>query len=256
LLHELADQRCSNFGTCSEAAITAGSGRSDVNFRILGQFKLGQSLLQLGKCEEAIAVRDRIVRLMSVPIVQSSLLLAYKVDKLLLGRNSSVWKAEAAAYAAAMLPRIAACNPSAAEIISDNMKIDSPSPMSAGYTVVKEAFESSYLCLGITCEDIGGLVRSGPGTEYYESAEPCKSSELEYISEQQEDQEQGDDEDEKVVSVPVAAWSAGSLLILICGIGIGRAWQHTSSYGGFLCNVVGKGESVCGLVTAQTIGQV
>merc|ERR1711904_326488 len=52
-----------------------------------------------------------------------------------------------------------------------NMNIDSASPMAAGYKAVKDAFESTYDCLGITCNDVGGLILSG--MDYYEGAETC-----------------------------------------------------------------------------------
>jgi len=52
------------------------------------------------------------------------------------------------------------------------MAYTAATPMAAGFTAVKAAFESVYTCLGITCEDVGGLL-SGTGTEYFESAEPC-----------------------------------------------------------------------------------
>jgi len=46
------------------------------------------------------------------------------------------------------------------------MRMDAGNHMSSGFTAVKQAFESTYDCLGITCEDIGGL-------EHYELAEAC-----------------------------------------------------------------------------------
>merc|ERR1719395_477423 len=104
-----------------------------------------------------------IVELMSVPLVQGSLRYAYKVAKL---SGGSKEKAEGAAFSAAILPRVHGCNTTAAKTIADNMNMDSTSPMSAGFKSVKEAFESTYACLGITCEDVGGLSISD--TEYYE----------------------------------------------------------------------------------------
>jgi hypothetical protein len=163
LLHELADKRCKDFGTCSD-----GPGRSAVNAQIIGQFRKGQYKLNSGKCVEAVPIKRRIVELMSVPLVQGALRYAYKVGKL---QGGSKEKAEGAAFSAAILPRIAACNPEAAQTISDNMKLGSSSPMSAGFTAIKQAFESSYECLGITCKDVGGIIKEG--SNYFESAEPC-----------------------------------------------------------------------------------
>jgi hypothetical protein len=44
--------------------------------------------------------------------------------------------------------------------------------MSDGFAKVKAAFESTYKCMGVTCEDIGGLWLT---EDYYDGAAPCKS---------------------------------------------------------------------------------
>lgn len=54
------------------------------------------------------------------------------------------------------------------------MNIESSAPMGAGHKAVKEAFESVYSCISITCEDIGGLLESEG--KYYEGAEPCTAA--------------------------------------------------------------------------------
>merc|ERR1719311_658901 len=94
---------------------------------------------------------------MSIPLVQGSLRYAYKVAE---ERGGLREKAEGAVFSAAILPRVAACDPAKAWIISNNMKIDATTHMSAGFTAVKQAFEATYCCLGINCDDIGGLLKS------------------------------------------------------------------------------------------------
>jgi len=164
LLHQLADKRCANFGTCDSAS-------TNVNTRIFAQWDLGRNALQNGRCIDTVPVKRRVVELMSVPLVQGSLRYAYKVAHL---SGGSVEKAEGAVFSAAILPRIAACDASAATLISDNMAYTAATPMAAGYPAVKQAFESVYSCLGITCEDVGGLISTG--TDYYEHAAPCVTS--------------------------------------------------------------------------------
>merc|ERR1719265_2651041 len=163
LLHELADKRCKNFGSC----VDGNTGMSKVNIAILEQFTFGKNKLLAGKCTEAIPIKKRIVALMSIPMVQGSLRYAYKVGKL---SGEAKEKAEGAAFSAAILPRVAACNADHATIISDNMKMDAATPMGAGFAAVKQAFESNYACMGITCADIGGLLE---GSAYFEGAAPC-----------------------------------------------------------------------------------
>merc|ERR1719311_1112112 len=164
LLYALADKRCANFGTCASGR----TGNSKVNTAIMEQFELGKNKLLQSKCAEVGPIKKRIVELMSIPMVQGSLRYAYKVGKLGEGDKA---RAEGAAFSAAILPRVAACDAGAAKIISDNMNIDTSTPMKSGYVAVKKAFESTYKCMGIKCEDVGGLLEAG--TKYFADADPC-----------------------------------------------------------------------------------
>merc|ERR1719327_63421 len=165
LLYALADKRCANFGTCK-----AGTKNSKVNIAIIEQFKLGKTKLDEGKCVDLRPITDRIVELMTIPLVQGSLRYAYKVGTLNEGDKA---RAEGAAFSAAILPRVAACNVDAAKLISENMDIDTSTPMKSKYAGVKQAFESTYPCLGITCADVGGLLET---TSYFAGADPCDGS--------------------------------------------------------------------------------
>merc|ERR1712224_1191006 len=164
MIYALADKRCKNFGTCTTA------GGSEVNVELFKLFTKGKVALQQGKCDEAKPLKKTIVELMSVPLVQGSLRYAYKVANL---QGASKEFAEGAAFSAAILPRIHNCDASAAKVISENMNMEIAKTawMSAGFAAVKQAFESTYACLGITCAHVGGLILDG--TEYYDGAEPC-----------------------------------------------------------------------------------
>jgi len=164
LLHQLADKRCANFETCESGS----TGGSKVNTWLLEQFKLGQAKLLQGKCVEAIPVKRRIVELMTVPLVQGALRYAYKVGTLFGGSKE---KGEGAAFSAAILPLLAACDIEATRLISDNMRMAASTHMSSGFGAVKRAFESTYKCLGITCEDVGDL-------NEYDGAEACVTPEF------------------------------------------------------------------------------
>jgi hypothetical protein len=165
MIHALADKRCKNYGTCS-----AEGGGSYVNAALFELFTKGKVALQQGKCSDIGPLKKMIVELMSVPLVQGSLRYAYKVA--ILGGGSKEF-AEGAAFSAAILPRINACDASAAKVISDNMNMEiaESDRMKAGFEAVKAAFESTYECLGINCAQIGGLILSG--TEYYPEFPPC-----------------------------------------------------------------------------------
>merc|ERR1719353_1686890 len=170
LLHNLADKRCENFKTCLGA--DGLSGGSKVNSDFIKQCKEGQAKLLAGKCKEAIPIKDRIIEIMSVPLIQGSLRYAYKVGAQ--SKKDSKTVSEGTAFSAAILPRVHACDPAAAKTISDNMKepMHGASSMSDGFAKVKTAFESTYKCMGVTCEDIGGLWLT---EDYYDGAAPCKS---------------------------------------------------------------------------------
>jgi len=164
LVFRLAEKRCADFGTC-----TGSGNQAAVNEQIVQKLQLAQNALVQSRCVDVVPLKKRIVELMSIPLVQGSLRYAYKVDQI--STSGIKERAEGAVFAAAILPRVAACDPNAAQIISDNMKINAASPMAAGFVAIKTAFESTYACLGITCEDIGGLILSG--SQYYDLAAPC-----------------------------------------------------------------------------------
>merc|ERR1719375_2567888 len=170
LLYALANKRCQNFKTCSgTGGAAAGTGNSKVNTELFTLFTQGKVKLQEGKCSEVPAIKDSIIKKMAVPMIQGSLRYAYKVAKL---SGASKEKAEGAVFAAAVLPLVHSCSAAAATTISDNMKIDSTTPMTAGFAAVKSAFESTYSCLGIKCHDVGGLILTG--SEYHTGAGPCE----------------------------------------------------------------------------------
>ena len=70
--------------------------------------------------------------------------------------------AEGWAFAAAVLPQVHKCDASAATKIKENLDIESTAgPMTGGVKAVKDAIESVYDCLGISCTDVGAYQASG-----------------------------------------------------------------------------------------------
>jgi hypothetical protein len=169
-LHELADKRCANFQTCGEFANEI-DGTSHVNINIFSEFKLGQNKLLRGECSAAREQKEKIETMMAIPLIQGALRYAYITDN----DNTAGEKAEAegASFAAAVLPLVHYCSAEAAKTIYDNLKVGQG--LSANFASVKSAFESTYQCLGVRCEDVGGLYDTSTGT-YYTGAEPCGST--------------------------------------------------------------------------------
>mmetsp|Transcript_12624 Transcript_12624/g.27266 ORF Transcript_12624/g.27266 Transcript_12624/m.27266 type:complete len:523 (-) Transcript_12624:90-1658(-) len=171
LLHQLADKRCGNFRTCGEEG-TSLDGMSKINHDLFDMFALGNHQLSSGECSSARQTVRQMIPKFFVPMIQGTLRYAYKVDKL---QGGEVENAEGAVFAAAVLPKVYAVSPSAAGIIYDNMKVSS-NP-STDFVAVKNAFQSVYAGLGITCADIGGLWFDGT-QDYYEGMEPCDGAAL------------------------------------------------------------------------------
>jgi len=159
LLYRLAEKRCSNFGTCGAA--------TSVNTRIIPLFTQGRNRLEASECSAIPTLRDDIVKLMMIPLIQGSLRYAYKVD---LQQGGTKEKAEGVAFSNAVLPMVHQCSASAATTISNNVEYTATSTTFAD---VKSAFESVYSCLGLTCDDIGGLIDTG--STYLEGAAPCST---------------------------------------------------------------------------------
>ena len=163
LLYALAEKRCENFNTCGV------DGQSNVNNEIFVQFRKMQDNLLKEDCEAGRVNKDRIVELMYVPMIQGALRYAYFQGEQ--NDTSEKSEAEGATFAAAVLPIVHACSPVDADAIYDNMRIGETAK--ADFSVVKAAFENNYDCMGITCEDVGGLY---DGADYYPKAAPCGSS--------------------------------------------------------------------------------
>merc|ERR1719331_1099808 len=175
MVYRLAEKRCANFGTCGPAGDQT-SGISMVNNELFkdgtGLFPHGRDLLQQGECAKVRPVVERIVSLMTVPLVQGTLRYAYKVGHVPAQRIAKN-AAEGSTFAAALLPMVHHCNPASATVVADNMKFglafsttdgSLPTLPTAGvgqqlpsFPAVKEALEKTYACLGITCDMVGAL---------------------------------------------------------------------------------------------------
>eukprot|EP00804_Cyclotella_cryptica_P013469 CCRYP_005189-RB/>CCRYP_005189-RB protein AED:0.02 eAED:0.02 QI:1281/1/1/1/1/1/2/160/359 len=165
LLHELADKRCQNFKTCGPTGSDL-SGTSALNYAVFDLFALGNFQLQSGNCQAARDTVKHITQLMYVPMIQGTMRYAYTIGELQGGEKE---KAEGAAFAAAVLPRIHAASPDAATTIYNNMKVGATS---TNANDVKAAFESVYPQLGISCSQVGGLWNEATNT-YYHGMKPC-----------------------------------------------------------------------------------
>ena len=71
MLYALAQKRCGNFGTCVGADGVAGTAA--INVAILEQITAGSGYLLDGECGAAEDAKEKIVDLMTVPVLQGIL---------------------------------------------------------------------------------------------------------------------------------------------------------------------------------------
>merc|ERR1712176_725871 len=165
LAYALADKRCGNFKTCGDMADDTG-GTSKVNIDILKNQNIGQAKLTKGECASAREQSDEIQKLMLIPLIQGTLRYAYKTN---FGAYSEKAEAEGVVFALSVVPVVAACDLEAANTIASGLQAGQQG--TAEFPVIKKAFESTYECMGIDGDMVGGLYDAATGN-YFEGAEP------------------------------------------------------------------------------------
>lgn len=171
LMYALADKRCAQFNTCGEDGGSDDSKlTSKVNHDIFKEFHLMRDNLNTNDCSGAKKNKEHIVSLLFIPLIQGTLRYAYIRETI--NDPTDVDEAEGAVFAASVLPMVADCNEDAAQTIYDNMKTGSSD---VNYNNVKSAFESTYSCMKVKCEDVGGYWNVGAG-DYYPGSGPCGGS--------------------------------------------------------------------------------
>ena len=162
--YALAEKRCKNFGTC-------GITISKVNEQLLELYKEGSGRLQMWDCNSVFKIKNEIVKYSTVPLIQGLLRYLYKSDPNG-GNGKSKEIAEGCIFARSVLPQIAYCDQSVADVVEANMHHDLTHPVKDGYKLVKTQIESVYNCLNITCSDVGGLLAYDD--VYFDGMEPCE----------------------------------------------------------------------------------
>ena len=192
MMYALSQKRCINFNTCGPAG-GALTGISQANTKVFAAFNSGLKALEEGRCTDIRPFLDTATAHGAVPLIQGALKYAYTKAG---STRSTKALAEAATFAAAILPRVASCSSADAAIIYDALKIGATS---TDFKVVKKAFENNYACMNITCADVGGYMEDGV---YLPDAAPCTGS-------------SGSDDDMKQIGL-ILSIVGGTL----CGIGI------------------------------------
>jgi len=168
LFYALADKRCGNFKACGDLADST-QGSSKVNIDIFDKFHIGQAKLAKGECESARKEVSEIQSLMLIPLIQGTLRYGWKTDNEPFSEKA---EAEGTIFALGCVPAVYDCNPEAGDVIAANMVAGQSN--TASFVDVKAAFESTYDCLGIDGQIVGGLWDAATGT-YFPGAEPYVS---------------------------------------------------------------------------------
>jgi len=161
MLYRLAEKRCKNFGTCR-------TNIAEVNKQILSLFISGKKSLEEGRCGEVRPMINKIVNLMTVPLIQGTLRYAYKTSG---GKGGPKDKAEGVAFLGAFLPRLHNCSAEDADTVRRQMWIDGTMESEDSFSTVKTLLERNYACMGVTCSQVGALLDEASGE--YLAGEPC-----------------------------------------------------------------------------------
>ena len=173
--HNQADKRCHNFKTCGPGGGKIG-GASMVNHKLFKILQTGQSALLMGECAALPPLVREAVAQMTIPLLQGAIRYAQINSRT--GGDTPAFPekaaAEGTAFAAAVVPRIAACpgGKDDAEFIWEAMKHGAYTPYP--YKDIKSRFEKYYSCLNVTCAEVGGFFDNREsGGKYYPDSEPC-----------------------------------------------------------------------------------
>jgi len=161
-LYTLTQTEGYKFGTCKKDEM------SPVNKKIFDKFRSVKSNLVQNECTSLQTnVRD-VKELMTVILVQGVTRSIYELD--IHHDFQETTQSMAAAFATALVPLLHSCSEGYAMMVHNDL---APGKSTKGsYEVVKDAIEKNYDCLGISCEDVGGLVDIR-GEGYLAGAEAC-----------------------------------------------------------------------------------
>ena len=163
-LFTMAETQCKYFGTCDP---DPSSGMAKVNQQVLETFQQGRTEMVNDDCDGIKLSAQKLRSLLTVPLLQGLLRSVHDIDQKDVKDGN---RGEAAAYAAALLPLLHDCSAGYAFSVYDNVRPGRIETVS--FEVLKDALEQNYQCLGVTCEDVGGLLNYG-GVGYMPGAEPC-----------------------------------------------------------------------------------
>lgn len=152
-LYHVANTRCLSASTCGENGVD-DDGIAWVNYQVFHHFETGQKHLLERNCKATQKNKEKIVRLMLIPMIQG----AIRRTRFLEDQEYDYERhlGEGIAYSSAVLPFIHACNPDDASTIHNILKATNDEAVN--FSEVRDAFARNLPCLQITCEEIGSVL--------------------------------------------------------------------------------------------------
>ena len=163
VLENLATVYAKRFGTQSE------DEQAQVNKNLQQWFTNGKTAISNSNCGSLQILARNIEQQMIVPLVQGLFYSAYEVD--VQNNEREVTQIELSTFSAALLPMLHKCSEGNAAAVSQNTLLSED--VYPSFQVIKGAVERQYSCLGITCEDVGGIKSLSSKLEYVKDGEPC-----------------------------------------------------------------------------------
>jgi len=162
-LYRLAEVECQAYGTCGNP-----DDMIPLNQRIFHHFQEGKKNLMSQNCIAVAFSASTIINSMKVPLVQGLLRSIYELDKQ--SNTQGEIQGQIAAYAAAIMPFVHDCDEQSAVVLNNDLAPGKA--IAANYEEIRDALERAYKCMGVTCEDVGGLKRL-TGDGHLPGAGPC-----------------------------------------------------------------------------------
>jgi len=188
----LGTKRCQNYLTCGwtfENKDPNGVANIAIaNQKVLNLFQVGQNAIRTGDIVGAKGIIKLIQSAQLVSYIQGVARYAYKIsaeEDPSLAENNKEY-AEGMAFSTGMLPQLYKCDRSAAEIVDKKFQLVKGNTFKGTIEEFLVVLRKNYQCLGITCEDVGGLWDKKEGStdpqEYYPGAEPCTTDYGDYVA--------------------------------------------------------------------------
>lgn len=175
LYYNMVDELARDFGAIEQKSFPH---RSTVNKYIMDEFVQGKSALKQGDCEAMGGVEKAyymILHKMRVPWVQGFLRSAFVLsleEDYFDDQRREEERGKGAAFLAALLPDLHLCQPNTAQTVYDLFRASYGTNERPDYYRIRELLEPHYECLGVTCDDVGGLLDPESG-DYYPGTHPC-----------------------------------------------------------------------------------